>query len=176
MMRFARGSGRPSGPGDFRRALAGAEALLHDGLARRHVSLVLEIESDLPEVGCGTSDLERLLINLMTNARDAMPNGGSLTVTAKRLGGGIEIVVADTGVGMNRDELLAIERPFYTTKEHGTGLGLATCRSIAAEASGTLAIQSEAGHGTRVTLRLPANAEGADEPSRVVVDAGRAGR
>jgi len=66
----------------------------------------------------------------------------------------VEISVADDGIGMSAETLARIESPFFTTKEHGTGLGLSTCRSIVAEAGGTLSIESRIGSGTRVTARL----------------------
>jgi two-component system, NtrC family, sensor kinase len=172
MMRFARGTTRAPSAGNFRKALNGAQAVLHDGLGRRSVSLALRVADELPELRCGTSDLERLLLNLMTNARDAMPSGGTLTVAASLEGEVVEVLVADTGVGMDRALLQAIERPFHTTKEDGTGLGLSTCRSIVSEAGGTLEIESEPGRGTRVKLRLPVAVEGAVVSSGAAETAG----
>jgi signal transduction histidine kinase len=110
----------------------------------------------LTPVQCGQSDLERLLFNLMTNGRDALPNGGTLTVAVRVAGSYVEIIVSDDGIGMAPETLAEIEAPFFTTKEHGTGLGLSTCRSIAAEAGGSLTIESRIGAGTRVTARLSA--------------------
>ena len=105
---------------------------------------------------CGQSDLERLLFNLMSNARDALPQGGTVTLTVRMADPYVEITVSDDGVGMTAETLAQIESPFFTTKEHGTGLGLSTCRSIAAEAGGSLSIESRVGAGTRVTARLSA--------------------
>ena len=105
---------------------------------------------------CGQSDLERLLFNLMTNGRDALPNGGTLTVAVRMADPYVEIMVSDDGIGMTSATLAQIESPFFTTKEHGTGLGLSTCRSITAEAGGSLTIESRVGAGTRVTARLSA--------------------
>jgi signal transduction histidine kinase len=107
-------------------------------------------------VQCGQSDLERLLFNLMSNGRDALPNGGTLTITARMADPYVELTVSDDGTGMTSETLAQIESPFFTTKEHGTGLGLSTCRSIAAEAGGSLTIESRVGAGTRVTARLSA--------------------
>jgi signal transduction histidine kinase len=108
----------------------------------------------MPPVQCGKTDLERLLFNLMTNARDALSNGGTLTIGARVVAPYLEITVSDDGIGMTPETLAAIEAPFVTTKEHGTGLGLSTCRSIASEAGGSLTIESRVGAGTRVTARL----------------------
>ena len=115
-----------------------------------------ELPDQLIAVQCSQSDLERLLFNLMTNSRDALPNGGTLTVAARMNGSSLEITVSDDGVGMAPETLAEIEAPFFTTKEHGTGLGLSTCRSIASEAGGSLTIESRIGEGTRVTASLSA--------------------
>ena len=76
--------------------------------------------------GCGQSDLERLLFNLMSNGRDALPNGGTLTIAVRMADPYVEITVSDDGIGMTSETLAQIESPFFTTKEHGTGLGLST--------------------------------------------------
>jgi signal transduction histidine kinase len=154
MMRFARGSTRSLGPGNVRRAFEAVREVLRENLARHAIRLDADFADDLPPVRCGQSDLERLFLNLMSNARDAMPEGGTLAVSAAVTGGFVAITIADDGAGMSLETLTEIERPFYTTKEHGTGLGLSTCRSIVAESGGDLAIESALGSGTRVTARL----------------------
>jgi signal transduction histidine kinase len=154
MMRFARGTARGAGPGDARRAFEAVREVLRENLTRRGIRLRAEVPEDLPPVRSGQSDLERLFLNLMSNARDAMPDGGTLRIRAAVEGRFVEILIADDGVGMSPETLSEIERPFYTTKEHGTGLGLSTCRSIAAESGGDLSIESAIGSGTRVTARL----------------------
>ncbi len=159
MLRFARGTNRVAGAADVPRAVTSACDLLRDGLAKQKVSLVVRIADGLPPVRCGPSDLERLFFNLLSNARDAMPGGGTLTIEARIAAMVLEIAVIDTGTGMPPGMLKEIERPFYTTKEHGSGLGLSTCRSIVSEAGGELAIESAVGIGTRVTLRLPVIAD-----------------
>ena len=116
------------------------------------------MHADLPDqlvaVQCSQADLERLLLNLVSNGRDALPNGGTLTVDVRMADSCVEITVSDDGIGMSAETLAQIESPFFTTKEHGTGLGLSTCRSIVAEAGGSLIIESRVGLGTRVTARL----------------------
>lgn len=156
MLRFARGSARVSATGDVIRALESTCDLMRDGIAKQQVVLHIEAPDTLPRVRCATSDLERVFLNLMGNARDSMPGGGTLALRLRLDAGVVEIVIEDTGTGMSPETLAEIERPFYTTKEHGTGLGLSTCRSIVAEAGGELAITSSPGHGTRVTVRIPA--------------------
>ena len=156
MTRFARGSARHPGPSDVPSAFAAVRDVLQESLSRLEIGVRAELPDQLTAVQCGQSDLERLLFNLMSNGRDALPHGGTLTVAARMVNPYVEITVADDGVGMTSETLAQIESPFFTTKEHGTGLGLSTCRSIAAEAGGSLTIESRVGGGTRVTARLSA--------------------
>ena len=120
----------------------------------RHQQLHADLPDQLAAVQCSQTDLERLLFNLVSNGRDALPNGGTLIVNVRMADSCVEITVSDDGIGMSPETLARIESPFFTTKEHGTGLGLSTCRSIVAEAGGSLSIESQVGSGTRVTARL----------------------
>ena len=98
-----------------------------------------------------------MLINLITNARDAMPDGGALRIRAAPLKDGprLRMVVEDTGVGIAAEHLPLVLEPFFTTKSGGSGLGLSICRSIVWEMGGEIAFDSAPGRGTRVTLLLP---------------------
>ena len=156
MLRFARGSPRNAGPSDVATAVEAVRDILQESLSRLEIEVRAELPDELAAVRCGHSDLERLLFNLMSNGRDALPNGGTLTIAARMAMPYVEITVADDGIGMTAETLAQIESPFFTTKEHGTGLGLSTCRSIAAEAGGAVIIESRVGAGTRVTARLSA--------------------
>ena len=120
------------------------------------------------------------MLNLAFNARDAMPDGGTITVSGRNLpgaraggdGGGadfVELTVADTGAGMPAEVLARAFEPFFTTKEigKGSGLGLAQTYGFARQSGGTARIESEPGKGTRVTLTLPRSASAAEAlPSR----------
>lgn len=156
MLRFARGSPRNPGPSDIPTAVEAVRDVLQESLNRLDIGVRADLADDLADVQCGQSDLERLLFNLMSNGRDALPNGGTLTIAARMADPYVEITVSDDGVGMTSETLAQIEAPFFTTKEHGTGLGLSTCRSITAEAGGSLTIESRIGSGTQVTARLSA--------------------
>jgi CheY-like chemotaxis protein/two-component sensor histidine kinase len=120
--------------------------------------------------------LETVLLNLATNARDAMPDGGELTISAARIaldapsetpglekGRYLRLAVADTGAGIPAKVLARVTEPFFTTKPRGqgTGLGLSMARDFAEQSGGALEIESEVGRGTTVTLWLP---DGEAEP------------
>jgi len=99
--------------------------------------------------------LHRALSNLVLNARDAMPNGGTLTLSAKPKGENIEIRVSDTGEGLTPEECDRLFTPYYTTKQHGTGLGLAIVQSVIADHNGKIAVESRAGEGATFIILLP---------------------
>lgn len=115
--------------------------------------------ADLPPVPLDRELFERVLLNLMLNAEDAMPDGGTLTLQARADGGDVVLDVIDTGCGMPPDLAARAFRPFVTGKPGGNGLGLATARKIVAAHGGTIAVQSEPGRGTKFTIRLPAAGE-----------------
>jgi signal transduction histidine kinase len=101
--------------------------------------------------------MRQVLINLLTNAQEAMPEGGTITITTDRSPDGrfIEIEVADTGCGIDKSALPKIFDPFYSTKDLGTGLGLSVIQGIVASHKGTIDVKSKKGEGTTFTIRLP---------------------
>jgi signal transduction histidine kinase len=99
--------------------------------------------------------LHRALSNLVLNAMDAMPKGGTLTVSARPKGEIVELRVADTGEGITPEECERLFTPYYTTKEHGTGLGLAIVQSVVADHHGTIAVESRPGAGVTFVISLP---------------------
>ncbi|HEU4325013.1 MAG TPA: HAMP domain-containing sensor histidine kinase [Roseiflexaceae bacterium] len=104
-----------------------------------------------------TDDFTSILLNLVLNARDAMPRGGVLTICVEGdAGGPARISVSDTGVGMSERLRARLFRPFTTTKSRGTGLGLASSAAIAARYGGTINVDSSIGGGTTVVVDLPA--------------------
>lgn len=129
---------------------------------QRGVELKWFSAPDLPLV-CLDSDLfEHALLNLMLNAEQAMPDGGTLTLLIGRAEGGegparaVQLDVIDTGAGIEREALAKLFRPFHTTKPDGNGLGLATTRKIIVAHGGTIEVQSTPGRGTKFTITLPA--------------------
>ncbi len=132
----------------------------------RGVALQTSLAPDCPPVFCDANQLENAVLNLVVNARDAMPEGGRIVIeTARRSADGqiaaahTAISVTDTGKGMPPDVMLRALEPFFTTKgEKGTGLGLAQVQTLARQSGGYVAIASTPGKGTTVTLHLPAAA------------------
>jgi signal transduction histidine kinase len=110
----------------------------------------------LPPVNLDEEVFEQALLNLMLNAEQAMPDGGTLTLIGRVDGERVCLDVIDTGCGMPPDVLAKAFRPFHTTKRDGNGLGLATARKVVLAHGGDIAVQSEPGRGTKFTIRLPA--------------------
>jgi two-component system, NtrC family, sensor kinase len=155
MLALARGSAQRIGQGNVHRAIECVLAILRDSIQRQGVRLNLDLSADLPTVRGGQGDLEQLILNLMTNARDAMPTGGVLSVRARRSGEMVEVFIQDTGCGIPEEHMSRIQEPFFTTKHNGSGLGLSICRSIIWDMHGDLQMNSRKGIGTQVRVLLP---------------------
>jgi signal transduction histidine kinase len=155
MLTFSRNAARRSRYGQVRRAIETASAILKYGMGRSGIELSVAMPDDLPEVACSQSDLEQVFLNLLTNAREATPHGGRITVSVQSTGNVVQISIADSGCGIPAENLPRVLEPFFTTKPHGNGLGLSICRSVLWEVDGTLTIQSEPGNGTRVHVDVP---------------------
>jgi len=145
------------------------------------IRVVVDVAEDLPPARADPNQLEMALLNLSVNARDAMPDGGTLRITAStetvdgdhrsQLSSGtyIRLSVADTGMGMDEATLARAIEPFFSTKGigQGTGLGLSSVHGLASQLGGALTIQSQPGMGTTVELWLPVSNEDANLPSNV---------
>jgi signal transduction histidine kinase len=116
----------------------------------------------LPSLSSGLGDVDQIRIvfaNLIRNGREAMPQGGHLSVHGRPVDDGVEVEIADTGVGISAENLSRITEPLYSTKARGLGLGLAIVRAILEKNNGSLSIASEVGRGTTCTVRLTAARE-----------------
>ncbi len=133
--------------------------LISHELEIRNIELVREIASGLPLVRCDLRQMQQALLNLLGNAAEAMPNGGTLTIRAglSAQPGYLELQVSDTGSGIAQENLKAIFEPFFTTKEEGkgVGLGLSVVYGIVSRHSGSIEVESKPGKGSTFTLKLP---------------------
>ncbi|GAA0601617.1 hypothetical protein GCM10009416_44340 [Craurococcus roseus] len=170
--------------------LDGLEEMLAHTMNAPGLRVVVETEPGLPPVLADQGELETVLVNLATNARDAMPRGGTFTVGAAvetvadgavphparlRLGRYVRLSAMDTGVGMDAGTLANAAEAFFTTKPEGEGrgLGLAMAREFAEQAGGGFAVASEPGRGTTVTFWLPDAEETGGNPARSAPEAGK---
>ncbi|WP_447972064.1 two-component system sensor histidine kinase NtrB [Nitrospira sp. Kam-Ns4a] len=159
----------------------GTEALVRDalalathGLARTPIEVVLAVDPAATRIWCDAAQVTQALLNVILNAVQAMPGGGTLTIAAsafqERVGGAgagapvrlvrwTRVALSDTGVGIPPDALPRIFDPFFTTRERGTGLGLAIVHAVAEGHGGRVEVESTVGRGTTVVLLLPGPAE-----------------
>jgi len=126
-----------------------------------NVRLHTEIRPGLPSVRTDRTQMSRALTNLVENALQAMPNGGTLTVAAAADGDNVQVTVTDTGVGMDQEAAKRAFEPYFSTKTAGSGLGLANARRSVETSGGSLTLDTELGRGTTLTLTLPAGRPGA---------------
>jgi two-component system, NtrC family, nitrogen regulation sensor histidine kinase NtrY len=126
---------------------------------RAPITCKLELDENLGAIAADPDLLHRALSNLVLNAMDAMPDGGTLTLRTRRDDGKIIIEVADTGSGLTPEECERIFTPYYTSKQHGTGLGLAIVQSVVSDHGGRISVQSEPGRGTTFVIELPGNTD-----------------
>ncbi|MET0591624.1 MAG: ATP-binding protein, partial [Polyangiaceae bacterium] len=157
------------------------------------ISIDVRLDDELWAVKLDRSQVEQILMNLVVNARDAMPRGGSLTIATRNVcldapvvfagstadpGSYVELSVQDTGLGMDVRTSARIFEPFYSTKQRGrgTGLGLAIVRGIAGQSGGHVAVDSEIGRGTTFRLLFPRSREMVSAPPSVDVAAPKGGR
>ncbi|MEP6494827.1 MAG: response regulator [bacterium] len=169
---------------DLNTIVARSEKLMRRALGEDS-TLLLQLAPDPCVVISDVGEIEQILLNLVVNARDAMPHGGSVTITTSHIeitaaerarwpslapGRHVRLAVRDTGAGMSDETRRRLFEPFFTTKPpgHGTGLGLATIYGIVAEASGAIDVTTNELYGTEFTILLPASlqsvrASGTDE-------------
>ncbi|MGA7236440.1 MAG: ATP-binding protein [Bryobacteraceae bacterium] len=155
MLALARNGSQSNFQGNVRRALDSTLAVLRDAFERQGIRLDIQFPDVLPNIQAGQGDMEQLFLNLVTNARDAMPSGGVLSIRAENDGEQVAILIRDTGCGIPVEFMSRIQEPFFTTKKNGNGLGLSICRSIVWNAGGQMEISSEPGAGTRIRVLLP---------------------
>lgn len=119
------------------------------------IILSIAIDPDLPAIMGDSSQLIRAIQNLVANAQEAMEEGGRLEIAAHRANGSVEIVVTDTGSGIQEENMEKIFEPLYSDKTYGTGLGLAICQEIISNHRGTISVISEVREGTSFTIQIP---------------------
>lgn len=157
LMVFARRNLNEEGPVDLNALVKDTVHLLSHTTLKR-AKLLMALEEGLPGIQGDASALNHVLINLCVNAVDAMPEGGTLTLSTRQdPNGHLLLSVRDTGKGMSPDVLQRAMEPFYTTKTHGTGLGLSMVYGTMKAHDGAVAIHSHVGKGTEVELLFPAS-------------------
>jgi two-component system sensor histidine kinase HydH len=150
---------RPAQPSkqeiDLNRVIQEVKALMGDAVAEKGVALEERLDPNLPVVEADPNQIKQVLVNLVKNAVEATEGKGKILVSSGTRDAQVWFAVQDTGKGMPGDVLEKIFHPFYTTKDKGTGLGLAVINKIITDHHGTITVESVAGSGSTFTVRLP---------------------
>jgi two-component system NtrC family sensor kinase len=135
------------------------QASFHD------IEIDMELDRDLPPVMADRDQMRQVVLNIVLNAAEAMPNGGKITASTSldQKTNRVQISIQDCGPGIPNEIKDRLFEPFFTTKKTGTGLGLAIAYGIMERHRGTISVDSAPGRGTTITLRIPAQAEEADD-------------
>ncbi|HEX9020951.1 MAG TPA: ATP-binding protein [Nitrospirota bacterium] len=153
---FARLYPRQKVPTDLKAVLENTLSLVRYDRNFRKVAVHADVE-DTPPLRIDPDQMQQVFLNLILNARDAMPDGGSLNISVKQVNGSVEMRFADTGNGIDSEVRDKIFDPFFSTKgpTKGTGLGLSICYGIIKDHGGTIEIDSEKGRGTQFIINIP---------------------
>jgi two-component system nitrogen regulation sensor histidine kinase NtrY len=133
---------------------------------RPQIAVRTDFDAALPPIAADPELLHRAFSNLILNALDAMPDGGTLTLRTRIAESRVLIELADTGSGLTKDECERLFTPYYTSKQHGTGLGLAIVQSVVTDHKGSIAVESAPGSGTTFRIELPIEARAARPEAR----------
>jgi signal transduction histidine kinase len=144
--------------------LANLNTIVQDGLSflqsrlrKSDIELIQLFQEDLPEIMIDPSQMYQVIVNLVVNALQAMPNGGRITISTVKVDDFVSLIVEDTGIGMSEEVLQKLFIPFFTTKDvgEGTGLGLAVVHGIVTSHNGSINVASKTGKGSRFEVKLP---------------------
>jgi two-component system NtrC family sensor kinase len=154
LLDFARERPLKLGEVDVNAAISEALFLISNQSRMQNVKLEQDLQP-VPAIEADFGQIRQALVNVLINACDAMPSGGTLNVATRRTGEQIDVAVRDTGIGISPADMKKVLDPFFSTKEKGTGLGLSVVYGIVERHGGALKLESTPGQGTTVTITLP---------------------
>jgi len=160
ILNFARPVSLAPRRADLNRLVRDVLQLLEPQIAANRIEVRLSLSEPDAAGLLDESSLRSALMNLMLNAIQAMPSGGTLCVSTGRAGGAVRLEITDTGAGVSEEQLKNIFEPFYTTKPQGLGLGMPFAKKIVEQHGGTISIDSRPGEGTTIRVELPAGTGG----------------
>ncbi|NLB72691.1 MAG: PAS domain-containing protein, partial [Firmicutes bacterium] len=159
LLNFARPVNMPAGKCKVNETCRRTLRIFGGQMTRRGIQVSMELDESQPEAVIDTGELQQVILNMLLNAMQAMPDGGDLGIQTRVSGDGVEITITDTGIGIAPENLHKVFNPFFTTKEvgKGTGLGLSVSFNIIEKHGGTIRAESQPGKGTAFTIVLPMN-------------------
>jgi two-component system, chemotaxis family, CheB/CheR fusion protein len=164
LLQFARPGAAELHPSDVRELIEKTIEMLTNRFYKQKIEVITHLEDNLPRIHGDPRQIEQVFVNLYLNSIDAMPDGGRLTIEAKKAPDGISITVTDTGFGIEDADLQKVFQPFFTSKKKsGLGLGLPICDRIIKNHGGRIEVASQPGQGTTFRVYLPLGHQ-TDEP------------
>ena len=154
-LRYARTQTIEPADCDLNRILREVLDFIAPQAAQQGIDVHTHLDAGLPTVQADRERIKQAVLNLVLNARDAMPEGGELIVATVPDGDGVQIDITDTGVGVPDHHLGKLFKVYFSTKQGGSGLGLPTTRRILELHGGTIDVESEVNRGTHITVRIP---------------------
>lgn len=158
MLTFTRKSSVQFSPTDINKVIDDTLLFLEKRFITDQIEVRKEMDYSIPDINGNANRIQQVLLNIFNNAKDAMPDGGEIRIRSRDNGNGmINVVISDSGAGIEEENLDRIFEPFFTTKEagKGTGLGLSVVRGIIEDHQGRITVQSEVGKGTTFEILLP---------------------
>ena len=140
---------------DINQGIREVEALMQEAATEKGINITDALHQDLPLVEADRNQVKQVLVNFVKNAIEAMEGEGNITLATGVTEGQIWFSVQDTGKGIDPESLAKIFNPFFTTKDKGTGLGLAVINKIVIDHQGTIEVKSTLGEGSTFTVKLP---------------------
>jgi len=135
------------------------EKIIEDALSHapipENIELTKKLDAGLPEINVDPDQIKEVVVNIITNAVEAMPEGGRLLIATREKDKFLEVEVSDTGCGIPQESMDKIFDPLFTTKAKGIGLGLPVCKAIIDRHEGGIAVESKVGEGTTFNIKLP---------------------
>lgn len=158
LMNFSRNISEdlPMEPVSINRAIEDVVAIVQHEFRNHKIEIETNLNTELPAIMGSGNYLQQVFLNLLINARDAMPDGGKISIISSRSETNLLVKVSDTGIGIGKENLEKIFKPFFSTKgEKGTGLGLSICNKIIMQHDGKMSVESILGAGTTFIISLP---------------------
>ncbi|MFH1396967.1 MAG: PAS domain S-box protein [Candidatus Omnitrophota bacterium] len=155
LLKFSRPTKGERKETDINQSIESVAKLIEYQFSLSDVKIKKDLKPGLPAIAIDEKQIQEVLMNLLNNAREAMPDGGAIDISTSKEQDFIRIDVKDSGMGMDEATLSRLFEPFFTTKEKGTGLGLAVCLGIVRAHNGELKFESQPGKGTTATMLLP---------------------
>jgi len=155
LLNFSRVAKPAVSPAKIRKVMEDALSYL---TTPENIEVINQVDANLPEVEIDADQIRQVFVNIATNAIQAMPEGGKLTIDARKGDKFLEVAISDTGDGISEDVIGKIFDPLFTTRAKGIGLGLPVCKSIIERHGGAIEVESKVGEGTTLTVKLPLKA------------------